>query len=241
MPLPIFYTPCRSPIMEQSVRSLKENGISFSPVPSMEVTHLLLSTPAFAPDGTLKGSCDTLPSVLQALPEDITVLGGKLDTPLLQSYRVTDLLCDPLYLAENADITAHCALKLAAGKLPVTLKGCPVLVIGWGRIGKCLARLLKQLDAEVTVAARKPETRAMLRTLGYRDAPIGTDLSGFRVIFNTADACVVPHAPENCLNIDLASVKGIYGENVIWARGLPGSLAPETGGKLIAGTILRLL
>ena len=38
---------------------------------------------------------------------------------------------------------------------------------------------------------------------------------------------------------DLASVKGIAGDNVIWARGLPGKDAPEESGTLIAKTVLR--
>ena len=41
--------------------------------------------------------------------------------------------------------------------------------------------------------------------------------------------------------MDLASKKGIAGNDVIWARGLPGIHAPEESGALIARTILDLL
>lgn len=43
------------------------------------------------------------------------------------------------------------------------------------------------------------------------------------------------------MKIDLASKPGIGGTDVLWARGLPGKFAPESAGKLIAQTILRLL
>ena len=52
---------------------------------------------------------------------------------------------------------------------------------------------------------------------------------------------VLPNAPENCLNIDLASVVGMEGKRIIYARGLPGKDAPETSGELIARTVLRLM
>ena len=42
------------------------------------------------------------------------------------------------------------------------------------------------------------------------------------------------------MKIDLASEKGLGGEDVIWARGLPGIHAPESSGRLIAETCLRL-
>ena len=42
------------------------------------------------------------------------------------------------------------------------------------------------------------------------------------------------------MKIDLASVKGMEGGDVIWARGLPGKDAPESSGVLIGKTVLRL-
>ena len=39
--------------------------------------------------------------------------------------------------------------------------------------------------------------------------------------------------------MDLASVRGISGDRVIWARGLPNQDAPEESGMLIAKTALR--
>jgi hypothetical protein len=45
----------------------------------------------------------------------------------------------------------------------------------------------------------------------------------------------------DCVKIDLASIQGIYGSDVIHARGLPGKQTPESSGILIANTIIRLL
>ena len=46
---------------------------------------------------------------------------------------------------------------------------------------------------------------------------------------------------DHCIKIDLASAKGIAGDDVIWARGLPGIHAPESSGRLIAETFVRKL
>ena len=45
----------------------------------------------------------------------------------------------------------------------------------------------------------------------------------------------------DCYKLDLASIQGIPGQDVIWARGLPEKDAPESSGKLIADAINRLL
>ena len=135
--------------------------------PCSQVTHLLLPVPSFGPDGGVIGG-GNLSTLLTLLPKDITVIGGNLDRPELDYYATIDLLQNECYLAHNANITAHCALELVLDQLPVILDGCQVLIIGWGRIGKCLGKLLQQLGAQVSVCARKESDRSMLAALGYR-------------------------------------------------------------------------
>jgi len=209
--------------------------------PCEQVTHLLLPVPSFAPDGGIVGG-GNLSTLLTLLPKDITVIGGNLDRPELDYYTTADLLQDANYLALNANITAHCALELALDQLPVILDGCRVLIIGWGRIGKCLGKLLQQLGAQVSVCARKESDRSMLAALGYRALKLEqVDPAAYRVIFNTVPTMLFPTCPGNALKIDLASRLGLGSEDVIWARGLPGKDAPESSGQLIANTLIPML
>ena len=177
-----------------------------------------------------------------ALRCDTVIIGGNLNTGIYKDRKCIDLLQDPFYLAENAKITAYCAVKYALDRLPVILDGCPVLIVGWGRIGKCLGQLLGKMGAEVTVYARKEADRAALVSLGYQTIASLENLEKFRVIFNTAPFMLLPKGTlqEDQIKIDLASKPGIEGDDVIWARGLPGKDAPESSGKLIAETIERL-
>jgi len=204
-------------------------------------THLLLPVPSLDSDGAVIGGAP-LEILLQQLPRDVTVVGGNLNHPALADYRTIDLLRDPDYVAENARITAFCAVQLAMDQLPVTLADLPVLIIGWGRIGKCLAQLLCRMGAKVTVAARKETDRAMLQALGYGASDTaGLDTAPYRLIFNTAPVMLLPQCAGNGLKIDLASRLGLGGLDVVWARGLPGRYAPESSGRLIARTLMRIL
>lgn len=235
----IFYCAGSSRALYYAAAFLMEEGAVFLPCPDHTVTHLLLPIPSFDGDGRIKGGGD-LSELLDQLPRTVTVVGGGLDRPELRDYEVLDLLEDPWYLARNASITAHCALELALAKLPVTLEKCPVLVLGWGRIGKCMAKLLHGLGACVTVAARKESRRVMIEALGYHSCPMeGIRTENYRLIVNTVPAMVLPTAPGTALKMDLASVPGIGGGDVLWARGLPGLLAPESSGALIAQTITQ--
>ena len=233
----ILYAAGYSPAMGYCIQILKQAGYTLVSEPNMQVTHLLLPVPSFTQDGSIVGG-GNLRTLLTLLPEDITVMGGNLDLPELNYYKTVDLLQDADYLAVNAQITAHCAIKETLNQLPVILDGCPVLVIGWGRIGKCLCRLLRQMGAEVTVCARKEADRSILSAMGYRVVDAASvDTAAYRVIYNTVPAMLFPDCPGNGLKIDLASRLGLGSQDVIWARGLPGKDAPESSGKLIAGAL----
>lgn len=226
---------------------LAVQNIPLTDHPTPEVTHLLLDVPSFGPDGSLRAG-GRIEALLERLPGDITVAGGNLTHPALAGCRTLDLLQDARYLAKNAAITADCALGTASPLLKTAFADTPTLVIGWGRIGKCLAALLRSIGTPVTVAARKECDRAMLESLGYEaadPAALGPLLPRFRLIFNTAPELVLEERLvrlcRSCLKIDLASKPGIAGTDVVWAKGLPGLCAPESSGKLIADTFLRLL
>ena len=242
----IIYPATRSPALAAAADTFKAKGYGVVSRPCESVSHLLLPVPSFDADGTIKGGGE-LDDLLEVLPKNVVIIGGNL--PQVPGHRCIDLLKDPKYLADNAYITAHCAVRLAMMRLPVTMRGCKVLIIGWGRIGKCLTRLLHALEADLTVSARKDSDRAMIHALGYQaidPAEIEGNLDHYRLIINTVPHSVLTEAQtaecrENCIKMDLASIQGIEGADVLWARGLPGIHAPESSGALIAKSSIRLM
>lgn len=237
----LFFAAGDSNALKIAAEELEMRGVSITKAPSLDVTHLLLPVPCKIEEGELR-------DLLKQLPKEMTVMGGALDRAALAGYRCVDLLEDEHYLAENAMITADCAIRVAAEHMSVTWQRCPVLIIGWGRIGKCLGQLLKALGAEVSIAARKETDRSMIAALGCEAENISRldyILRRYRVIFNTVPYPVlseeqVAHCRKDCVKIELASRAGIVGDDVVSARGLPGKLAPESSGRLIARTVLRL-
>ena len=98
------------------------------------------------------------------------------------------------------------------------------------------------------MAARKEVHRAQIAALGYTPLNIqdlSYQLSRFRIIYNTVPAPVLSAIQlrlcrPDCVKLELASTDGMDARDVLTARGLPGTYAPETSGKLIAATALRL-
>lgn len=228
----------RSEAIRYASRYLAELGIQVTEGAAPDVTHLLLPVPSFS------GSDEYLAHVLAELPEDVIVCGGNLHSPLLENYRCVDFLRDPQYLADNAAITAECAKDILIGNLP-DLRGKKILILGWGRIGKCLGFLLKDLGAEIAIGARKTNDLAMLHALRFRPVPIchaREELARYDAIVNTVPELILPGiAPrEDAVLLELASRPGMTGKNIIDGRGLPGKMAPKASGKLIAESFLRL-
>ena len=229
----------RSDAIRHAAMYLSEAGIPVTEKCGPDVTHLLLPVPSFPAGDTF------LAYYLGRLPDDLIVTGGNLDSPLLAGYTVVDFLRDPYYLATNAAITADCAMELVREHFPGNAKKASALIIGWGRIGKCLAKLLDQAGAKVGISARNPRDLAMLQALGYEAIPISelaVVSNRFDMVLNTVPEMVLPNPQlkSGCLAMELASKPGIGGDGILSARGLPGRMAPQRSGKLIADTFIRL-
>lgn len=200
---------------------LHQSGIPIIDHPSPDVTHILADVP---------GNWNHTDELLAQLPNDVAILGGQIPERYSQYLRF-DLLFDECYLWENAAITAECALKLA----PDCIRGVRVLVIGFGRIGKHLCRLLQAAGAHVSLQTHSHSAEAA--SFGLLPPSDSVDL-----VYNTAPGILLSEGfHSEAVKIDLASKGGLLGDSVIHARGLPGKYAPVGSGKLIAKTVLKQL
>ena len=220
--------------MAYAIGHLQSAGYRIFESPAAHIEHLLLPVPSFS-SGT-----DYLPPLLRELPWNIRVYGGFLHAPPLIGYKRVDFLADPYYLANNAAITAECTLEIVENILHQDISSHSVLILGWGRIGKCLGKLLREKGAQVTIAARKDSDLAMLEALGYQAAPLHQLNPEAEFIINTIPVMVLDQVPQHAVAIELASKPGMNGGQILSARGLPGKMRPEASGKLIAETFMRL-
>lgn len=239
---PVVFTDAAKYALVQMNRS----GIRFLYHPAPEVTHLFLDVPSFTSDGLLRSNV-SINSILERLPDKVTIIGGNLTQSPVPLDNAIDLLTDSKYLAQNARITAHCAVMLAAQKLPVILPEAKTIIIGWGRIGKCLTAILHGFGCHPIVCTRRESDRAILGALGHSSISfdqLSHEAQSSSLIINTVPSPILDMsdlADQDCIVIDLASSAGVLGENICHARGLPGKYAPVSSGKLIADTVIRKL
>ncbi len=199
--------------------------------------------------------------IIKRLPQKSLVLVGRCDERLktmaeIYGLCLVDYFCREELQILNAIPTAEGAIQIAMEETPHTLHNSRCLIIGNGRIGKVLAKMLWGIGARVTVSARKCRDLAQICSFGYENISIWDlrkHIGEFDVIFNTVpslvlDADLLSKVNRKCLIIDLASKPGgvdfdtakLMGIKVIWALSLPGKVAPETAGDIIKNTLLNI-
>lgn len=157
----------------------------------------------------------------------------------------------------NTIATAEGAIQIAIENTTRVLHGSKALILGFGRIGKVLAKKLEGLSVDVTCSARKIEDFAWIRTFGYEAVntnQLADELGNFDIIINTIPYIVLnennlKYVNKDALLIDLASNPGGIDQNVakdlnlkfIWALSLPGKIAPVTSAEFIKKTICNIL
>ena len=170
---------------------------------------------------------------------------------------LTDYSLSESFLLRNALCTAEGALSIIMKELDRTVFGARFTVVGYGRIGSMLAKMLSVLGGKVSCAARNPDVRALIELNGLTSLPL-TELSSVLAssdaVINTVPAAVLDGdslslVSDGAVIIDLASSPGgidfdaaeRLGKRVIWARSLPGKYSPRTASEIIKDSILSLI
>ena len=157
----------------------------------------------------------------------------------------------------NSIPSAEGAIQMAIEATNITIHGSQSFVLGLGRTGWTLARLLKNMGANVTGVARKVADLARAYEMGIRPvhfSDLEEEISQAEIIFNTApamvlDRVVLERVAKDAVIIDLASIPGgtdfeyaqMLGIKALLAPGLPGIVAPKTAGKILAQVYPQLI
>lgn len=157
----------------------------------------------------------------------------------------------------NTIATAEGTIQIAMEETQRTIHGSNILVMGFGRIGKVLAKMLDGIGAKVYCEARKNEDIAWIKAYGYEPIHLNNlneKLGKFDVIINTIPFQVLDEerlslVKKDVVLIDVASNPGGIDRNIakkkelklIWALSLPGKVAPLTSAEFIQETIYHVL
>ncbi len=168
-----------------------------------------------------------------------------------------DYMCRDELAIKNAIPTAEGAIAIAMNETSITIHNSKCLVLGYGKVGKILAKSLSALGAKTYVTARKYADLALIEGHGYFPMSLNeakNNLGEFDIIFNTVPALILDsnelqNVSSDSVIIDLASKPGgvdfekakDLGLKVIWALSLPGQVAPVTAGIIIKDTICNMI
>ncbi len=170
-----------------------------------------------------------------------------------QNTKIIDIMKKEEIAIFNSIATAEGAIEIAIANTNKNLHGSEILILGFGRISKVLAKKMEGLSANITCAARKSEDIAWIKTYGYNATNInklGENLSKYDIVINTVPHIILTkerlkYVKEECLIIDLASKPGGVDTiaakeknlNFIWALALPGKVAPVATAEFIKEAI----
>jgi dipicolinate synthase subunit A len=168
-----------------------------------------------------------------------------------------DLLKREELLISNAIPTAEGAIKIAIEETDITLHNSHVFVIGYGRVGRMLADMLRGMYAHVTAVVNKSEAAAAALRAGHSAVyyqEMDAQLKKADIIFNTVpktllDKKNMSHIRKDTLIIDLASPPyGVdvndsrdFGLKVLYTNSLPGKIAPVTTASYILETVRHIV
>lgn len=236
---------CRDYLLKKNVCSVSE--IILLPIPTTR-------------DGVTISGIDKMPSEISGEPNSVTaVVGYGIPQSFRESFAnsgliTVDVSLDEAFTEENATLTANGTV----GKILTLENAAPtdlsIGIIGYGRIGKRLLRLLLFLGARVSLFTSKESIMNELCALGISAMPydvlgkkeVCRELLELDIIINTAPDSIMSDEVIEGLNttkiIELASGDNFpIGRNVIRLSGIPAKMYPRSAGRVLADSVLRML
>ncbi|MCB8815566.1 dipicolinate synthase subunit DpsA [Desulfosporosinus shakirovi] len=157
----------------------------------------------------------------------------------------------------NSIPSAEGAIQMAMEATTITIHGSQSFVIGLGRCGWTLSRMLQGIGAHVTGVARKPSDLARATEMGLHPVhftDLEDEIGRAEIIFNTVhhpilDRMMLEKVARDAVIVDLASIPGgtdfeyaqLLGIKALLAPGLPGIVAPKTAGRILAHIYPQLI
>ncbi|WP_121640008.1 dipicolinate synthase subunit DpsA [Virgibacillus sp. Bac330] len=200
--------------------------------------------------------------ILSSTPDHCTIYTGTANDYLQEMCKAAQRSLIRLFDRDDVAIynsipTAEGALKIAIEETEETIHNANVCVLGFGRVGKTVARLFHAVGANVYVVARNHADLARVTEMGL--TPIKPNrlhklLADMAICINTIPSLTIDdeHLSKMSIStviIDLASKPGGVdfvaaqkrGIKTVHALGLPGKTAPKSAGRIIANILMESL
>jgi dipicolinate synthase subunit A len=227
----------------------------------------LFPIPGIAKDGTLFAPASPqviLPNIelLSVMAPGGTIILGLADENLKKAagtlgIELSEYELDTELMLRRAPAIIEGALSQIISSTRITIHNSDVLIVGYGNIGRLLAKTLVLLGARVHVAARNPVQRADAFSAGCTPHELDEIIvvaPSVSILISTVPAEIISEGvlkalPPNSLvmdlsappgGIDLAKAKEL-GHTAVWARGLGRSAPITVGASQWSGIEKRLI
>lgn len=196
-----------------------------------------------------------LSDFFSSLQENSLVFCGKKDfipNNIKINNKIYDYSDNESFLLKNAELTAHGAIKILYENLKKPINKTKILITGFGRIGKNLAKILINLENKVYILGNKDQDFFWIKKIGAipvyflentnfcPDFVINTVP---KIIFNKKN---INNFDKNTIFLELASKPGIDKNlcknfKYILALGIPGKFFPEYAAEIIKESIINII
>ncbi len=233
-------------------KALQADGYMTTKDPT-EADVVILPFQAVGEDGIhVWGTDEVYADIMAKVPAHALVCGAN-----APDREVLNYLQEPGMKYFNGICTAEGALTLAMQNSKKTIWNSRCLVLGNGHIGNYLAQILRSMGAHVTQASRSVEGLAHAQAYGNHAIhidEIAEVIPTQDIIFNSIPAAVMGETELKAIRKDAVLVEiaaGRHGFDLELARALevpfvvgvklPGNFSPDTAGRAIAESVLRLI
>ena len=201
-----------------------------------------------------------LEDIIINLDKNNKIYAGKVDNKLKKiceekSIPLVDYFLDEKLKVENSVLAAEAAIAIGIYETKIAIANSRILITGYGRIGKNLARLLKAFNPKLTVATNDSNEELWSRVSGNDTIKLSSIPKIAReldTIFNTIPSnilnedCIKPLKKDVAI-IEIASSPGgidrklikEFDLNIISAPSLPGRFSPIDAGLIIKDSIMK--
>lgn len=162
-----------------------------------------------------------------------------------------NLMLDEKYVMKNALLTAEATLMMIIRNTPTSIFEQKLMICGFGRVAKTLAKLFYDIRLNFAVCARSEKAQAEASLLTKNVFDINNLEFKPDVIINTVPAVVLHKEylgklDKSCYILDLASLCGVEDSQNIElyyekAPSLPAKFMPQTAGKIMCESIFTIL
>lgn len=201
-------------------------------------------------------------AIADSIADGSKVFCLRMDSDIIRYLRGKDVevirfFDDEVLAMQNAQLTAEGALAQLILNTPLILRKNNILVIGYGRLGKTMTKVLKDVDANVYVGTNCLDEIAQASVIADYTCLIRNckkHLPYFAAIVNTVPALILGEEQllsikKECFILDLASKPGgvdhekakELGLNCMHYLGVPGKVSPLTAAEQIRGSILKII